>query len=54
MDNEINKVGRETIVKKVKEYCSCYKDSLATVPIYQINTKLCYTELSKNIERINC
>jgi ubiquitin-protein ligase len=54
MDNEINKVGRENIVEKVKEYCSCYKDSIATVPIYRINTKLCYTELSKNIERINC
>ena len=54
MDNELNKVGRELIVEKVKEYCNFYKDSEATVPIYRIKTKLCYTGLSKNIERINC
>ena len=54
MDKEISKVGRENIVEKVKEYCNCNKDSIATVPIYRIKTKLCYTELSKNIERINC
>jgi len=52
MDNELNKVGRETIIKKVKDYCSGYKDSNATVPIYRINTRLSYTELTKNIERL--
>ena len=52
MDREIDKVGRDLLIKKVKDYCNINKDSWAVVPIYRINTKLSYTDLKKNIERL--
>ena len=52
MKGEIEKVGVENIIKHTKELCERNKDLFATVPIYRINTNLNYTQLSKDIERL--
>jgi ubiquitin-conjugating enzyme E2 Z len=48
MENEINKIGKSKIIHEIKEYCSNRKDSMVSVPIYRINTKLSYSTLSSN------
>jgi ubiquitin-protein ligase len=53
MKREIEKVGVENIINHVKGLCKKNKDSMAMVPIYRINTHLTYSQLSKNIDRLN-
>jgi ubiquitin-protein ligase len=52
MQKELNKIGIETIISKTKELCNEKEDCTTNVPIYRINTRLNYTQLSKNIERL--
>lgn len=52
MQKELNKVGIETIISKTKELCNEKEDCTTNVPIYRINTRLNYTQLSRNIERL--
>ena len=53
MEREINKIGKEGIIKHVKDFCSKHNDSKVIVPIYRINTTLSYSSLLNNIDRLN-
>lgn len=52
MKKEINKVGIDNIISKTQELCNSNVDSTTSVPIYRINTRLNYSQLIKNIERL--
>ena len=53
MEKEINKIGKIKLIDYIKDFCSKNNDSMVTMPIYRINTKLSYSTLFQNIEKLN-
>ena len=53
MEKEINKIGKIKLIDYIKDFCSKNNDSTVTMPIYRINTKLSYSTLFQNIEKLN-
>tara|TARA_Y100001935_G_C17301956_1_gene509819 strand:- start:1037 stop:1744 length:708 start_codon:yes stop_codon:yes gene_type:complete len=53
MEKEINKIGKIKLIDYIKDFCSKNNDLTVTMPIYRINTKLSYSTLFKNIEKLN-
>ena len=53
MEKEINKIGKIKLIDYIKDFCSKNNDSMVTMPIYRINTKLSYSTLFQNIKKLN-